>query len=370
VADPGKTLKESLRAQAAALGFVETRITSADAVPGAGEALAQFLDQGRHGDMVWMATTAERRAAPQGLWPDARSVIMLAANYGPGHDPLPLLDQKDRGYISVYARGADYHDILKKRLRQLATWLVATHGGEVKLFVDTAPVMEKPLAMRAGLGWQGRHTNLVSRRFGSWLFLGCLFTSLDIPADDPESDHCGSCHDCEPACPTGALNDGKIDPRLCIAYLTVEHKGSIAADLRPLIGNRIFGCDDCLAVCPWNKFAQTGETVHRARAENLAPRLADLALLDDQTFRALYAGSPIKRLGWVRFLRNVLIGIGNSGLSSLAPTAIARLDEPEPLVRGMAVWAARRLLPADQFSALATARRDTEQDPTVKVEWD
>ncbi len=362
--------KARLKAEAARLGFAEARVTTASAVPGAAEALATYLAEGRHGDMGWMAETEARRAAPQTLWPAARSIIMVATNYDPATDPLSLIAAPDRGYVSVYARGDDYHDILKKRLRALAAWLVARHGGEVKLFVDTAPVMEKPLAERAGLGWQGRHTNLVSRRFGSWLFLGSLFTDLDIPPDDGEDDHCGSCRACEPACPTGALAGGRIDPRRCIAYLTIEHKGHIPADLRPLIGNRIFGCDDCLAVCPWNKFAGGGDGAHLPRAELMAPRLADLAALDDATFRALFAKSPIKRLGLTRLLRNVLIAVGNSGRPALAEIAIPHLGHAQPLVRAMAAWAVRRLLPEAERQTLARRHRHAESDPAVLAEWD
>jgi epoxyqueuosine reductase len=340
----GMDLKQSIRDTAVALGFAEVRFTSASAVPGAGEGLAGYLADGRHGDMAWMADTADRRVAPRALWPDARSVIVLADNYGPGIDPLAVLAVPERGSISVYARGRDYHDILKKRLKALARWLVETWGGEIKVFVDTAPVMEKPLAARAGLGWQGRHTNLVSRRFGSWLFLGEVFTTLDIAPDPSEADHCGVCRRCETACPTGALVDGRIEPRRCVSYLTIEHKGTIPAALRPLIGNRIYGCDDCLAVCPWNKFASPAtESDYRPRVELLAPRLADLAALDDAAFRQLFAGSPIKRIGRDRLLRNVLIAIGNSGDASLGMVATVLRRDASPLVRAMATWAARRL---------------------------
>ena len=361
--------KQALIKAATELGFQALRVTSAAPVPGAAEDLSCYLAEGRHGDMGWMEGTAERRASPQALWADAKSVIMLGTNYGPGGDPLTLLARPDRGYVSVYARGDDYHDVMKRRLRRLAEWLVAHHGGDVKLFVDTAPVMEKPLAGRAGLGWQGRHTNLVSRDFGSWLFLGSLFTTLDIPADEPESDHCGSCRACESVCPTGALSGGRIDPRLCISYLTIEHKGTIPRALRPALGNRIYGCDDCLAVCPWNKFGQLGDPALAARAELQAPRLADLVQLDDAGFRAVFSKSPIKRLGLARFLRNVLIAIGNSGDEKLGEAAEARLTDPDPRVRAMAVWAARRLMPAGRAQELATRYAPVESDPTVLAEW-
>jgi epoxyqueuosine reductase len=340
VADAG-ALTRSIKEQALALGFAEVRITSADDVPGVAEDLAAYLADGRHGEMGWMEGTAERRASPRAQWGEARSVIMVGDNYGPGDvGPLPA----DHGNISVYARGRDYHDTIKKRLKQLGRWLVETHGGDARSFVDTAPVMEKPLAARAGLGWQGRHTNLVSRRFGSWLFLGGLFTSLDLTPDTPEIDHCGSCRACETACPTNALEGGRIEPRRCIAYLTIEHKGDIDEALLPLFGNRIYGCDDCLAICPWNKFGKPAtETAYLPRVELLAPRLPELAALDDAAFRAFFSGSPIKRIGRDRFLRNVLIAIGNSGRADWAALAGGLRDDPSPQVARMAVWAAARL---------------------------
>jgi epoxyqueuosine reductase len=332
---------KQLKAKALALGFAEVRITSADDVAGAGEALATFLAEGRHGEMGWMEGTKARRASPRAQWPQANSVIMVGDNYGPGTVSVNL---PDRATISVYARGRDYHDVIKKRLRQLGDWLVAEQGGEARSFVDTAPVMEKPLAARAGLGWQGRHSNLVSRRFGSWLFLGGLFTSLELTPDPLETDHCGSCRSCESACPTGALKDGKIDPRLCISYLTIEHKSAIDPDLLPLFGNRIYGCDDCLAVCPWNKFAKpTTDPAYLPRVELLAPALNELAGLDDASFRSFFAGSPIKRIGRDRFLRNVLIAIGNSGRRDWRDLAAGHAADPSPLVSAMAVWAAERL---------------------------
>jgi epoxyqueuosine reductase len=337
-------MKDAIRAKALELGFAEARFASAAAVPGAVEGLAGYLAAGCHADMGWMAQASNRRTSPKALWPDVKSVIVLGENYGPGDNPLAVLRHDDRGYISVYARGRDYHDVLKKRLKALARWLVETHGGEVKVFTDTAPVMEKPLAASSGLGWQGRHTNLVSRRFGSWLFLGEIFTTLDLLPDPSETDHCGRCRSCENACPTGALSDGRIDPRRCISYLTIEHKGHIPVALRSMMGNRIYGCDDCLAVCPWNKFASpTGEAAYRARAELLAPRLADLACLDENGFRALFAGSPIKRIGRDRFLRNVLIGLGNGHDPSVASIVRDLRDDPASVVRTAATWALREL---------------------------
>ncbi len=339
-ADP-KALTRSIKDQALALGFADVRITGAEDVAGVAEDLAAYLADGRHGEMGWMEGTADRRASPRAQWAEARSVIMVADNYGPALvGPLP----EDRGNISVYARGKDYHDTIKKRLKQLGRWIVETHGGDARSFVDTAPVMEKPLAARAGLGWQGRHTNLVSRRFGSWLFLGGLFTSLELVPDAPEKDHCGSCRACETSCPTNALEDGRIEPRRCIAYLTIEHKGPIDEALLPAFGNRIYGCDDCLAACPWNKFASpTQEESYLPRAELLAPRLLELAALDDADFRAIFSGSPIKRIGRDRFVRNVLIAIGNSGRSDWAEIAAGLKQDPSPVVAKMAEWAWMRL---------------------------
>ena len=321
-----------------------------------------------------MATTAARRESPSALWPQVRSVIMLGLNYGQDYgnagDPLAILQRRDRGAISVYAQGGDYHDIIKTRLKALARWLVAQAGGDVKVFVDTAPVMEKPLATAAALGWQGKHTNLVSRQFGSWLFLGAIFTTLELPPDAPEQDHCGNCHACLDICPTAAFPAPyRLDARRCISYLTIEHKGPIPRELRAAIGNRIYGCDDCLAVCPWNKFAQAGhEAKLAARDELQAPRLADLAHLDDAEFRKLFAKSPVKRTGRDRFVRNVLIAIGNSGDATLAPAAERLLADPSPLVRGAAVWALGRL-DRERLAALAAARRPQENEPLVADEW-
>jgi epoxyqueuosine reductase len=345
-------------------------VTRPDATPDAGARLARFLADGFHGDMEWMAATAERRSDPRVLWPEVRSIIMLGLNYGTADDPLAINQRRERGAISIYARGDDYHEIIKPRLKTIARWLVARAGGDVKVFVDTAAVMEKPLAAAAGLGWQGKHTNLVSRTLGSWLFLGAIFTTLDLPADAAESDHCGSCRACLDACPTAAFPAPyRLDARRCISYLTIEHKGPIPRALRPAMGNRIFGCDDCLAVCPWNKYAQVGREAKLAAREALAaPSLAALAALDDQGFRALFAKSPVKRAGRDRFLRNVLIAIGNSGEASLADAAERLLDDASPLVRGAAVWALARL-DKDRLCASAARKRVAEPDQAVAVEW-
>jgi epoxyqueuosine reductase len=320
--------------------------------------------------MDWMAATAARRGDPRALWPEVRSVIMLGLNYGQNADPLAILRQRDRGAISVYAQSDDYHEIIKPRLKALARWLVARAGGDVKVFVDTAAVMEKPLAAAAGLGWQGKHTNLVSRQFGSWLFLGAIFTTLDLSSDAPEQDHCGSCRACLDVCPTAAFPAPyRLDARRCISYLTIEHKGPIPRELRAAIGNRIYGCDDCLAVCPWNKFAQAGhEAKLKAREALQAPRLADLAALDDAAFRTMFAKTPVKRTGRDRFVRNVLVAIGNSGDAALASSAEQLLDDPSALVRGAAVWALGRL-DRERLAALAATRHPRESDPQVADEW-
>jgi epoxyqueuosine reductase len=318
-----------------------------------------------------MATTAARRGDPRALWPQVRSVIMLGLNYDQGGDPLAILRRRDRGAISTYAQADDYHDVIKPRLKALARWLTAEAGGDVKVFVDTAAVMEKPLAGAAGLGWQGKHTNLVSRQFGSWLFLGAIFTTLDLPPDAPETDHCGSCRACLDVCPTVAFPAPyRLDARRCISYLTIEHKGPIPRELRAPMGNRIYGCDDCLAVCPWNKFARAGREMKlAARGELRVPPLAELARLDDAAFRKLFAKSPVKRTGRDRFVRNVLIAIGNSGDAALAAEALRLLTDPSTLVRGAAVWALSRLLPPGRFAELAAARRAQETEPLVVQEW-
>jgi epoxyqueuosine reductase len=365
-ADP----KTAILARARALGFSAAGIAPADMGGAAADGLMGFLAQGFHGDMDWLAARAKERATPQGLWPAAKSAVVLAMNYGPPSDPRALLAQKDRGAVSVYARNRDYHDEAKKRLRQLARWMAETFDCQVKLFVDTAPVMEKPLAQAGGLGWQGKHTNLVSRDFGSWLFLGEIFTDLDLPPDRAESDHCGTCHDCLDACPTAAFPaPHQLDARRCISYLTIENKGHIPAEFRAPMGNRIYGCDDCLAACPWNKYAvRTADYAFLPRVELTAPKLAELAGLDDAGFRQVFSGSPIKRIGRDRFVRNVLIAIGNSGDVALCPVAQTLADDQSPLVRAMAAWALKRLLPAHDFAVLAAARAD-EPDEAVRAEW-
>ncbi len=339
-----------------------------DAIPLAAPRLREFLAAGAHGDMGWMAN-AERRGEPRVLWPDVRSIVMLGINYGPDHDPLAILNERTHGAISVYARGDDYHDLIKSRLKQIGRWLIDRAGGDVKVFVDTAPVMEKPLAAAAGLGWQGKHTNLVSRQFGSWLFLGAIFTTLELPPDEPERDHCGQCRACLDICPTAAFPAPyRLDARRCISYLTIEHKGQIPRELRPLIGNRIYGCDDCLAVCPWNKFAVAGREVKLAAREVLrALQLAELVRLDDAAFRALFAKSAVKRVGRARFVRNVLIAIGNSCDASLAAEAERLLDDASPLIRGAAIWALGRL-DRDRLRRVEK-RRTREADPDLNAEW-
>jgi epoxyqueuosine reductase len=319
--------------------------------------------------MEWMAKNADRRGDPRTLWSEVRAVVMLGVNYGPADDPLAILKARTRGAISVYAKGDDYHELIKPRLKSLGRWLVESAGGDIKVFVDTAPVMEKPLAEAAGLGWQGKHTNLVSREHGSWLFLGAIFTTLELPPDRPDDDHCGTCRACLDICPTGAFPAPyRLDARRCISYLTIEHKGRIPRELRALMGNRIYGCDDCLAVCPWNKFARAGGKAKlAARAALRAPQLAELARLDDAGFRALFTKSAVKRIGRARFLRNVLIAIGNSGDSTLASEAERLLDDASPLVRGAAVWALGRL---DRGRLeRSAARQCTESDPDVIEEW-
>jgi epoxyqueuosine reductase len=332
-----ENLKEALINEAHTLGFDCVGVTAPDATTEAAKHFHAFLKAGAHGDMDWLAAHPERRADPRVLWADVRSIIMLGVNYGPDEDPLAILQQRGQGAISVYAQGDDYHDLIKKRLKALARWLVANAGGEIKVFVDTAAVMEKPLGRAAGLGWQGKHTNLVSREFGSWLFLGAIFTTLELPRDEAEVDHCGSCRACLDICPTAAFPAPyKLDARRCISYLTIENKGPIPLEFRKAIGNRIYGCDDCLAVCPWNKFAQAGrETKLAARDALRAPELADLARLGDTAFRALFAKSPVKRIGRDRFVRNVLIAIGNSDDRSLAAEAERLVDDAVDGARGV-----------------------------------
>jgi epoxyqueuosine reductase len=363
-------LKTSLAEAARAHGFDAVGIARPEAIPRAAERLRQFLAAGAHGDMDWLARNADRRADPRALWEDVRAIVMLGVNYGPTDDPLAILHQRMRGAISVYAQGEDYHEVIKPRLKGLGRWLTEKAGGDVKVFVDTAPVMEKPLAEAAGLGWQGKHTNLVSREHGSWLFLGAIFTTLDLPPDQPERDHCGSCHACLDICPTAAFPAPyRLDARRCISYLTIEHKGPIPRALRPFMGNRIYGCDDCLAVCPWNKFAQAGRQAKlAARAALRAPPLAELARLDDTGFRALFSKSAVKRTGRARLLRNVLIAIGNSGNAALADEAERLLDDASPVVRGAAIWALSRLDRA-RLGRCAERLRFAESDPDVIDEW-
>jgi epoxyqueuosine reductase len=334
-----------LKARAEEEGFSACGICAPDAIPEAAGRLAAFVAAGWHGRMRWMAERMGWRGSPAALWPEARSVVMLAEVYTPEEDPLAVLGRRDRGAVSVYARGRDYHDLVKPRLKRLGRWLVAETGAEIKVFVDTAPVMEKPLAQAAGIGWQGKHTNLLSRELGNWFFLGAIFTTLDLPRDEPGADRCGSCRACLDACPTGALPaPWRLDARRCISYLTIEHDGPVEEGLRPLLGNRIYGCDDCLAVCPWNKFAvRAREIGYAARAGLAAPRLADLAALDDAGFRAMTGGSPIKRIGRNRFVRNVAYAIGNSGDPSLLPAARRLAADADPVVAEAGAWAVGRL---------------------------
>ncbi len=368
ISDP---LKQALRDQARALGFDACGFASAAAPWPAGERLMDFVGHGRHGQMDWLRTTAERRAHPQAMWPDARSAIVLGMNYGPDHDPLEALKDRTRAAISVYAQGDDYHELIKSRLKALGRWLAKESGCELKVFVDTAPLMEKPLAERAGLGWQGKHTNLVSREFGSWLFLGAVLTTLELEPDEASGEYCGECRACLDICPTHAFPAPfQLDARACLSYLTIEHKGPIPRRYRAPMGNRIYGCDDCLAVCPWNKFAQDArEQALHAREALRSPSLAELARLDDGAFRALFAKSPVKRIGRDRFVRNVLYAIGNSKEPALAASAQALLDDPAPEVRGAAVWALSLLMNAGQFAALAAARVNAETNRDVRAEW-
>lgn len=360
-----------IRAEAAALGFDLCRFTDIDETWPAAARLFEFVKAGRHGEMGWMAETAERRKHPRAMWPDARSAIVLGVNYGPDCNPLEILGRPTKGAISVYAQGDDYHEVIKARLKALARWLVARFGGELKVFVDTAPLLEKPLAERAGLGWQGKHTNLVSREFGSWLFLGSILTTLDLAPDGPDPGGCGTCRACLDICPTNAFPAPyQLDARRCISYLTIELKGPIPREFRPMLGNRIYGCDDCLAVCPWNKFARAGREQKLAAREALTgPSLADLARLDDPAFRALFSKSPVKRIGRDRFIRNVLYAIGNSGDATLATEAERLLDDPAPDVRGAAVWALSQLRHPTAFEALRTQHCRDEADPDVLAEW-
>ncbi|WP_417624566.1 tRNA epoxyqueuosine(34) reductase QueG [Paremcibacter congregatus] len=356
---------------AKAAGFDVVRITGPDGLDPNAAHFYEFLDLERHGEMAWMRDKADRRSDPRTLWPDVKSIILLAMNYSPAQNPLDTLAHRDRGNISVYARGKDYHDVVKKKLKQVARDLHRQFDAEVKVFVDTAPVMEKPLAAKSGLGWQGKHTNLVSREFGSWLFLGSIFTTLDLPADPPGRDSCGSCRACLDICPTKAFPaPNQLDARRCISYLTIEYKGHIAEEFRKPMGNRIYGCDDCLAVCPWNKYAKKlVEPAYLPRLELAFPALSDLVELDDAGFRQVFSGSPIKRIGRTWFIRNVLIAIGNSADRTLIPKVEQQLTDPSPHIRAMAVWALRQLCDQDQWRAHREKSVNQETDPDVRLEW-
>ncbi len=360
-----------LRQQAAALGFDAIGFTTPDAIGEAGERLDTFLAAGHHGDMNWMADTADRRRHPRSLWPEVRTIILLGASYAPETDPLTALDDRSSGVISVYAKGRDYHDVLKTKLKKLAGVLVQERGAKVKVFVDTAPLMEKPLAMAAGIGWLGKHTNLVSRAHGSWLLLGAILTTAEFAADPPADNRCGSCRRCLDICPTHAFPAPyQLDARRCLAYLSIEHKGQIGREFRHPMGNRVFGCDDCLAVCPWNKFAEVSrESRFAARIETDNPPLPDLLVLDDRAFRVRFAGTPVKRTGRDRVVRNALVAAGNSGDTSLIPIVEPLLADASPLVRGMAVWALAELTDPDHIADLANAHLAGETDESVHAEW-
>jgi len=364
-------LKAALRARANAEGFDGVRVTSAAGDPAIGARLRDFVALGRHGDMGWLAETAVRRASPVAMWPEARSAILLAMRYGDGADPLQVLSQRQHAAISCYAQGADYHDVIRPKLKRVAGWLAEAASCDVKVFVDTAPLMEKPLAAAAGLGWQGKHTNLVSRDLGSWFFIGAILTTAALEPDAPEIDHCGSCSRCLEICPTKAFPAPyQLDARRCISYLTIEHKGHIAREFRKAIGNRVYGCDDCLAVCPWNKFAEAAREMRlRAPAGTASPALAELLGLDEAGFRARFRGTPVKRTGRERFLRNALIAAGNSGDLTLMPKIEPLLADASPLVRAMAVWAMAQLLQPEDFAVRANRLCSTEQDPAVRAEW-
>ena len=368
----GQELKDKLIAHARELGFVDVRVTTPDRIGPAGERLRAFVAEGRHGDMKWMETTVDRRADPKVLWPDVRSIIMLGFSYAPAQDPLSALACPSVGAVSSYAQSKDYHDIIKGRLKQIAGMLARAAEAEVKVFVDTAPLMEKPLAAAAGLGWQGKHTNLVSREHGSWLFLGAILTTAELPPDPPGEDHCGSCRRCLDICPTRAFPAPyQLDARRCIAYLTIEHQGHIDEEFRVAIGNRVFGCDDCLAVCPWNKFARASRAMQPyVRPETANPPLAELLRLDDAAFRKHFAGTPVKRTGRNRFMRNVLIAAGNSGDVRLMREIEPLITDPSPLVRAMAAWASWRLCDSERFRELRSRHLQTETDPVVRAEWD
>ncbi|ESY43087.1 tRNA epoxyqueuosine(34) reductase QueG [Mesorhizobium sp. RSR380A] len=366
-----QTLRALIDAEARRAGFDAVAVTTPDAIPLAPARLAEFVADGFHGSMAWIAETLQRRSEPSTLWPEVRSIIVLAMNYGPDHDPRALQARRDLGAISVYAQNRDYHEVMKGRLKEIAGKIVARAGGDVKVFVDTAPVMEKPLAEAAGLGWQGKHTNLVSREHGSWLFLGTIFTTAELTPDATEVDHCGSCRACLDACPTDAFPAPyRLDARRCISYLTIENRGPIPQEFREKIGNRIYGCDDCLAACPWNKFARAAsEAKLAARDELREPPLGELLQLDDTAFRSFFSGSPIKRIGRDRFVRNVLVAAGNSGDTLLADPVRTLLGDASPLVRGAAIWALARLVTAAEFNGQAAIYLKTETDTTVQDEW-
>jgi epoxyqueuosine reductase len=363
------SLTGQLRERSLNEGFAAMAVAPAHSISEAGDRLREFVSLKRHGEMDWIEETLERRADPRNMWPEAKSAIMFAAHYGQDLDPLARLNEKSKGVISVYALNRDYHDVIKGRLKRLAQWFARESGAEVKVFVDTAPLMEKPLAQAAGLGWQGKHTNLVSRELGSWFFLGAILTNANLDADTPESDHCGTCRACLDICPTNAFPAPyQLDARRCISYLTIEHKGHVPREFREAIANRIFGCDDCLAVCPWNKFAALSqEAKFKARADLISPSLAELAALDDAAFRKLFTASPVKRIGRDRFVRNVLIAIGNSGDENLAESAQKLINDPSPIVRAMAVWALSKLLESKHFEALRSTH--IEPDSEVLAEW-
>ena len=367
ISDP----REIIRQKAAEIGFDICGFADCAAPWPAGARLEAFVEAGRHGEMGWMAETLERRAHPTAMWPEARSAVMLGVNYGPDSDPLEVLKDPARAAISVYAQGDDYHDLIKGRLKQLAGWMASRFGQDLKVFVDTAPLMEKPLAQLAGLGWQGKHTNLVSREFGSWLFLGAILTTADLTPDAPEADHCGNCRACLDICPTSAFPAPyQLDARRCISYLTIELKGPIPVEFRPALGNRIYGCDDCLAVCPWNKFAQASHELRlQARPALALARLEDLVGLTDPDFRILFAKNPIKRIGRDRFIRNVLYALGNTRDARHGDAIGQLLGDASPVVRGAAVWALRQVVPEETFSALKAERAGRESDPSVMTEW-
>ena len=370
-ADPLHDLLEELRQRAEALKFDAFGIASTDGLGSAGARLLEFIELKRYGNMEWMVKTVKRRSDPRQLMPSARRVIMVGMSYAPDQDPLEALDRRLNAAISVYAKSRDYHEVLKGRLKELAGLLARRANADVKVFVDTAPLMEKPLAAIAGLGWQGKHTNLVSRQHGSWLFLGAIMTDAPLPVNSPEEDHCGSCRNCLDICPTDAFPAPyQLDARRCIAYLTVEHKGHIPLEFRKPIGNRVFGCDDCLAVCPWNKFAGLArEAKLAARLETDNPPLMELLALDDAAFRARFAGTPVKRTGRERFLRNCLIAAGNSGDGSLVPAVSRLLDDPQPLIRSMAVWALGDLATGSEFTEMLNRYCPSETDATTIAEW-